>query len=488
MERHNFDSSHRATGITMVELDDRLASPHHEYSTSKPTYSSLPKRYMWFYIVCAGFLLFCTVTSVLLWNNETRNQLFGIQKNSALATQPFSQSGANNSDSEFLLQRIDVLEKKVTLLNDTLRNLIAKSPDLYDILGYVDDVLNVTNGFVLRGWACNMGLRKSISIEIYVGGPVGSGTFLKQATADVNSEAGVSGACQTTNSAHRFYVLFKHAELSSFVGKTVYVYGISQTSEAYNALLRNSGTIQIPKAAAMPLSSLRGHIDDIIMVVNGFVIRGWSCEILLNQSIYVSLYLGGAPGFGGVLEGSFETNVVAETNVSLTCGTNGVSHRFYLFSSKEQSQAFVGKGIFVSGNSSGNSLLLDGSGKYRVPFVTSGSLRGEITSINTTSQGDRLIQGWACDYQQSYSITVQFYAGNPMTGYGISISQAISSSPSTSDISLKCGTSQVNHGFSIQVPAATASLHAGKGMFVLGLTLNSVSSNELLLNSGLYRF
>jgi hypothetical protein len=76
---------------------------------------------------------------------------------------------------------IKTLEKKLSFLNDTLPGLITKYPGSNNVLGYAEDVLNITNGFVLRKWAGNLGNPKSITIEIYVGGPIGAGTFLKQA-------------------------------------------------------------------------------------------------------------------------------------------------------------------------------------------------------------------------------------------------------------------------------------------------------------------
>jgi hypothetical protein len=95
--------------------------------------------------------------------------------------------------------------------------------------------------------------------------------------------------------------------------------------------------------------------------------------------------------------------------------------------------------------------LLDGSGNFPIPLIQS------------NSQGDRLIR----DGHVTTRNLIQ--SGNPLAGFGISISQAISSLPSLSDVSLKCGTSQVNHGFLIQVPG-TIALYAGKGIFMMSIT------------------
>jgi hypothetical protein len=481
MERINIDDFRKGSMLEMTS--EQIPMNRTTSVNGKHKWNRLQ---LFAYIFAAFVLGFCLVTSLLLWKNG--GEFFGSGKMMNSVIQPYSSSSGGKNDSE----RIDDLERKVAMMNQTISQLLNQtfvSKESNDVLGSVDDLLVTTDGLILRGWACNIGISRSIPVEIYVGGLQGNDTvFVRQAFADYVSEAAISSKCQSVNSAHRFYVLFEYGELAAHVNKSIYVYGISQNQNSFSSLLQNSGKVIIPSAAIGPTPMIRGNLDDVIPVVNGFAIRGYACYRNLNQSINVNLYLGGAPGKGSFIS-ALITNAPNEADISsYICGTSGVPHRFYLFFTKEQAANFVGRGIFVSGNSTGQELLLNGSGKLRIPSILStGDLRGEITSYQKNGQGDHIIRGYACDFQKSISISVQLYAGTPLTSYGVMLAQATASAASTPEVALNCGT-QIGHVYSIQLSNSTLLPYIGRGIFVYGMTSVPGQPKELLLNSGLFRF
>jgi hypothetical protein len=377
---------------------------------------------------------------------------------------------------------------------NSISNLDASSPNkvifsrLHSaIIGSVDDLLITTDEFVLRGWACDIGLSQPLSIRIFADDQLGNRKLLKEVVANVDSEPGISSACKSSLSTHRYYVPFKYGELSAHMNKPIYVFASYQRENLFSTALPNSGKILVPASAGGPVPMIRGNIDDVIPVVNGFSIRGFSCDRRISNSIDVSLYLGGVPGTGALVL-SAVTNLPTEAGVSAVCGTNGVLHRFYLYFTKEQALNFIGKGIFVTGNSNNEQILLTGSGLFRIPVINRYSLRGEITSYTKDATGNHIIQGYACDFQRAVSVKVQLFAGTPLTSFGISLSQGTANLRSTLQISEKCGTNLIAHAFSFRVPAASATLYLGRGIFVRATSSVAGAPKELLVNSGIYRF
>ncbi|WP_266157345.1 hypothetical protein [Dyella silvatica] len=122
------------------------------------------------------------------------------------------------------------------------------------VLGGIDGI-NVGvlgNGFV-SGWACSSGLTQSINVDLYVGGPLGTGTLIGRYSANQASEAGVLSACGVTTGSYRFYIALSNATQSQYAGKGVYVYGISPVGNS-NALLTNSGVYVVPAAPSTPVA------------------------------------------------------------------------------------------------------------------------------------------------------------------------------------------------------------------------------------------
>ena len=111
--------------------------------------------------------------------------------------------------------------------------------------GYVDGVFEKNGGWVVQGWACHVGWGGSVDVELYVGGPANSGTYLKTYFADDSQEPAVGDACGTQEGQHRFFIPLNDATMNAYAGKAVYVHGISPVGGS-NPQLSQSGVHHIP--------------------------------------------------------------------------------------------------------------------------------------------------------------------------------------------------------------------------------------------------
>ncbi|MGA7439532.1 MAG: RHS repeat-associated core domain-containing protein [Luteibacter sp.] len=112
------------------------------------------------------------------------------------------------------------------------------------IAGNID---GVSADGVISGWACSTYLPQSISVDLYLGGPYGTGTGIGRYTANVASEPGVASACGVSGGSYRFSIPLTSAVRVQFGGQRIYLHGISPVGAA-NSLLGNSGNLAVPMA------------------------------------------------------------------------------------------------------------------------------------------------------------------------------------------------------------------------------------------------
>ncbi|URL56877.1 DUF4157 domain-containing protein [Luteibacter flocculans] len=112
------------------------------------------------------------------------------------------------------------------------------------IAGNID---GVSSDGIISGWACSTYLPQSIPVDLYLGGPYGTGTGIGRFTANVASEPAVAAACNVSGGSYRFSIPLTSAQRVQFGGKTIYLHGISPVGAA-NSLLGNSGNFVVPAA------------------------------------------------------------------------------------------------------------------------------------------------------------------------------------------------------------------------------------------------
>lgn len=114
------------------------------------------------------------------------------------------------------------------------------------VIGWLDRVAISGDKVVVSGWACEVNLKKSIPVHLYVGGPAGQGKFIGAYTANATSEAAVERECGTGMDRHRYRLAFDKEAASKYKGQRVYMHGISKSDSAPNPLLRGSGSHVVP--------------------------------------------------------------------------------------------------------------------------------------------------------------------------------------------------------------------------------------------------
>ena len=121
------------------------------------------------------------------------------------------------------------------------------------ILGNIDGLTapDASGNVSLLGWACSTGIAQSISVDLYLGGPAGSGVFISRTSANQSSEPAVAAACQVGAGSYRFNIPVTMTTRSQYAGKAIYVHGISPVSGP-NLLIGNSGNILVPAVPAAP--------------------------------------------------------------------------------------------------------------------------------------------------------------------------------------------------------------------------------------------
>ena len=128
------------------------------------------------------------------------------------------------------------------------------------VIGFVDFV----RGNAVHGWACQKGEAESLSVHIYVGGPAGSGSFLKAGTANRASEPAVARECDTGFDRYRYVIPFTDGEVQRNANSAVFVHGIARVPGVPNDLLQNSGRFLVSGRNAptppppLPLCGCRG--------------------------------------------------------------------------------------------------------------------------------------------------------------------------------------------------------------------------------------
>lgn len=119
------------------------------------------------------------------------------------------------------------------------------------IAGNID---SVSSSGLISGWACSTWLPQSINVDLYVGGPAGTGTGVGRFLANKASEAAVASACSVGSGSYRFQIQLSNEQRVAFSGRTIYIHGISPIGAA-NSLLGASGNFKVPVVPSGSISA-----------------------------------------------------------------------------------------------------------------------------------------------------------------------------------------------------------------------------------------
>ncbi len=189
------------------------------------------------------------------------------------------------------------------------------------VKGHIDSVVYKTNGKVqVSGWACDYKVNTSIIVHLYANQIGKNHSYITSARANQKSETGVSNACGTKNTNHRFKIEVSGSKWKTASEKQVFVYGISTKKEG-NPYIGKSGKFTFPK-----FKGIIGHIDSLKASGADYIVSGWACEYGNPASIGVHIYTGTSRSNKSFLK-AFTARNPSGSGVHKACGTNG-NHRF----------------------------------------------------------------------------------------------------------------------------------------------------------------
>lgn len=264
-----------------------------------------------------------------------------------------------------------------------------------------------------------------------------------------------------------------------------------------------------------------GHIDSVSAGSNP-VISGWACEQTKSQSIQVHLYAGGAAGAGGVYIGSYPADQESEGGVLAACGVYKGAYRFKIAVPASAVAAHGGKKIYVHGISSvgGVNPQLSNSGNLSLPGGTSNPgapptptpapptpapptpapptpapptptppapAPTPVITGNIDYIAGNVIHGWACDKGVARSIDVHAYVGGSsgMAGAVLAVAgRADHEGRDNAAVRAACGVSSGVYRFAIVLPREIQRVHAGKKIYVHGISTSPSRVNLTINNSG----
>ena len=250
-----------------------------------------------------------------------------------------------------------------------------------------------------------------------------------------------------------------------------------------------------PIEASASSPSAIGVIDNTTELEGGELgVNGWACVYSKSQSISVHLYAGGAAGSGGTYLTEILANLNREPAVANACGvnTNFRNFGFTLKISPSQRALYLGKKIFVHGISNlfgGGNETISGSGNFPITISVptfSPKAIGVIVNTIELAGGFLGVQGYACVYSKATSLSVHIYAGEAAGKGGIYLTEEIANLNSTPEVASFCGvaTNTPHFDFTLKISPAQRILHAGKKIFIHGISNLFGGGNETISGSG----
>ena len=110
------------------------------------------------------------------------------------------------------------------------------------------------------------------------------------------------------------------------------------------------------------------------------------------------------------------------------------------------------------------------------------TVTGFVDGVSTTNT----VNGWACQKKNPASINVHLYVGGP-AGTGTFIGSYLANQSSAAPVATACESTGIIYRYSIPLSSATMQQHAGKLIYVHGISPVTGGTNVLLTKSGTYK-
>jgi hypothetical protein len=185
-----------------------------------------------------------------------------------------------------------------------------------------------------------------------------------------------------------------------------------------------------------------GNVERLVDTGSTLVLSGWACVVGSNSPAVVEI--GAADGSIGTTT----TDNVRENEVKAACNSTNYNHGFSFEISATYRNVYEGKSPYVKLNGiaipSEPNLIITGVPSQPVtPTVA-----GYLDAVTYDSGGAAIATGWACLTGSDQPVNVDIVSD---TGYKLSSGRA--DAAAGLGVKAACGSSTINHGFSIQIPS-----------------------------------
>lgn len=164
-------------------------------------------------------------------------------------------------------------------------SLVVASVSTAAVKGQIDGIARSGDGLNIYGWACDLGIEKSIDVHLYVQPSNDQAQIVGGYLADHPNESAVNAACGTQASAHRFNIPLTSLQGALLAEQSIHIYGISTRGQS-NLPLNNSGKFRLPPADAVApdvgINPLK--LSDLKPQVNGDIVIPQGAHVVIDQN------------------------------------------------------------------------------------------------------------------------------------------------------------------------------------------------------------
>jgi hypothetical protein len=214
-------------------------------------------------------------------------------------------------------------------------------------------IFSSANTLAISGFACQLGSASSISVDVYIGGPMGVGTSLGKFPANLTSGANEQTVCQAAGAQYSFQVPMTVAQQTQFAGQNVFVYAVPPGGGPEYQLPQSTlGTSNL-LVYTVPYTNggqTVGSYNGCGQSASGSpAMTGWACAVGNPASIEVEIYAEGPIGIGRRL-GTYLANTPSGppgSGPTAACLASGTQYGFQVPFTAKDLKLYANKSIYV---------------------------------------------------------------------------------------------------------------------------------------------
>lgn len=218
-------------------------------------------------------------------------------------------------------------------------------------------------------------------------------------------------------------------------------FNASKTSESPSSLINNGETINEGSLLGNN-GSVIGNVERLVDTGSTLVLSGWACVVGSNTSAVLEI------GAGDGSIGTTTADNIREDAVKTACQSTSNNHGFSFEISGPYRNVYAGQEPYAKLNG----IAIPSEPNLRItgvpPEPVTPTLVGYLESVTYQSNGSATAIGWACVTGQNEPVNVSI-----LSNVGDLAVSGVANEPAGLGVKAACGTSTINHGFSIYIPS-----------------------------------